>query len=457
MTDTDSPAGVMPAATAARPRELLRILGTTFGVAVAIGAMIGVGILRAPSLIAANVPGTFAIMALWSVALIHALLEANVIAELGTAMPRAGGPYVYVHRAFGDIGGLAVGWTLWGQRAASTAALSIAFGEFLGLLWPQATSMAPAIAVAMQLALFGTNFAGLREGRAIQELTSFLKALALLGFCVVAFLLVAPMHPAAARAPALIGWAGLIAAYQLIVGAYSGWYEPAFFSEETRDRGINLPRVMAIGLFTTAALYISINAALLYALGTPGVAQNALPFTTVLARIGGAAAAAGVAVFALISVSSCANAGIMSAPRVLLALSRDRLLPRIFQSVNRGGSPSVATVVTALAAIAITLTGSFNVAFGLIATLQSAAFILVILALFVLRRREPAMVRPFRAIGYPWLPAIVLCVDAALFALFLNANRTGGLYAALLWLLCIPFAMIARRARGDSATQDLPA
>jgi APA family basic amino acid/polyamine antiporter len=137
----------------------------------------------------------------------------------------------------------------------------------------------------------------------------------------------------------------------------------------------------------------------------------------------------------------------MSAPRVLLALSRDRLLPKIFQTVNRGGSPSVATIATAVAAIAIALTGSFNLAFGLIATLQSASFILVILSLFVLRKREPAMARPFRALGYPWLPAVVLVVDIALFALFLNANRIGGLYAIILWLLCVPFAMIARRAR----------
>jgi APA family basic amino acid/polyamine antiporter len=438
--------------TTVRKGELLHILGTSFGVAVAVGAMIGAGILRAPSSVAKDVPDALVIMALWSIALLHAFLEANVIAELGTAMPRAGGPYVYVHRAFGDIGGLAVGWTLWMQRAASTAALSIAFAEFLGLLWPAATSLAPAIAVAMQLLLFGTNLAGLREGRAIQEFTSLLKALALFGFCVVALVVIPPLQPASIAHSSVIGMAGAVAAYQLIVGAYAGWFEPAFFAEETRDSGRSLPRVMAIGLLLTAALYVSVNGALLFALGTAGVAANALPFATVLAKLGGAVAAGGVAVFAMISVSSCANAGVMSAPRVLLALSRDRLLPKIFQTVNRGGSPSVATIATALTAIAIALTGSFNLAFGLIATLQSASFILVILSLFVLRKREPAMARPFRALGYPWLPAVVLLVDIALFALFLNANRMGGLYAAVLWLICIPFAMIARRARTHPIT-----
>jgi APA family basic amino acid/polyamine antiporter len=430
--------------------ELLHILGLSFGVAVAVGAMIGVGILRAPASIARDVPDAGLVLLLWFAALVHAGLEANVIAELGTAMPRAGGPYVYVHRAFGDVGGLAVGWTLWMQRAASTAALSIAFADFLALLWPPARHAAGAIAVAMQVGMFGLNWAGLREGRAVQEITSFFKALALVAFCAIAFLMVAPHAGFAARAlPAkTIGWAGMIVAYQLIVGAYAGWYEPAFFAEETRDRGRSLPRVMAIGLLVTAALYLGINAALLHALGTAGVAQNALPFTSVLAKFGGASAGATVAVFALLSVASCANAGVMSAPRVLLALSRDGLLPAVFRNVNRGGSPTTAILMTAATAVAIALTGSFNLAFGLIATLQAAAFVLVILALFVLRRREPALSRPFRAFGYPWLPALALAIDVALLGLFLNANRTAGLYAGVLWLLCIPFAMLARRARG---------
>jgi basic amino acid/polyamine antiporter, APA family len=436
--------------------ELLNILGVTFGIAVAVGAMIGVGILRAPSLIARDVPDARLILVLWGVALTHAALEANVIAELGTAMPRAGGPYVYAYRAFGDVGGLAVGWTRWMQRVASTAALSIAFADFAALLWPALQPATPALAVAMQIAMFGMNIAGLREGRAIQEVTSLLKAVALVGFCIAACLIAAPRQIApadASRFVPLANWTAFVAAYQLIVGAYAGWYEPAFFTEETTNPARSLPRAMGFGLLLTALLYIAINAALLHSLSTAEIAHNPLPFATVLAREGGNFAAAAVAAFAMLSAASCTNAGIMSAPRVLLALSRDRLLPGLFQSVNRGGSPYVATAVTAAAAIVVALTGSFNIAFGLIATLQSASFILVILALFVLRRREPKLARPFRAIGYPWAPLLVLGVDAVLFALFLNANWTGGAFAAILWLLCIPFAIMARQARRIWAEQ----
>jgi len=448
-----APAATNPGSTSPGRGELLQVLGVTFGIAVAIGAMIGVGILRAPSLIARDVPQPELILALWVTALVHAILEANVILELATAMPRAGGPYVYVHRAFGDIGGLVVGWTLWAQRVSSTAALSIAFAEFAAQLWPQIAAAIPAIAVIMQLAMFGMNLAGVREGRTVQEITSFLKALALLAFCVTVILIA---HPhIAAKTPRLMpvaGWAAIIAAYQLIVGAYSGWYEPAFFSEETPNAARCLPRAIGIGLLLTALLYIGINAALLHALGPAEMARYPLPFAAALAGAGGAFAAVAIALFAMLSAASCANAGIMSAPRVLLALSRDRLLPHFFQRVNRGGSPVAAMLFTAVAAICVALTGSFTLAFGLIATLQSAALVLVIAALFVLRRREPELARPFRAIAYPWAPLLVLGIDLALLILFLDANRMGGLYAVLLWLLAVPFAIIARRAGRAHAT-----
>jgi APA family basic amino acid/polyamine antiporter len=426
--------------------ELLQVLGVTFGIAVALGAMIGVGILRAPSLIARDVPGVSLILALWLIALLHAVLEANVIAELGTAMPKAGGPYIYVHRAFGDIGGLVVGWTIWMQRVASTAALSIAFAEFASQLWPVLAGMTPAIAVVVQLALFGLNIVGVREGRTIQEVTSFLKAIALLGFCAAVYLIASPHALVKSHPAAVPGWIAIIAAYQLIVGAYSGWYEPAFFSEETPNAARNLPRAMMIGLLLTACLYLGINAALLHALSPSDLARYPLPFAAALAG-NGKFVAASVTIFAMVSAASCANAGIMSAPRVLLALSRDSLLPAFFRNVNAGGSPAWATIFTAAAAILMALSGSFTLAFGLIATLQSASFILVISALFVLRRREPGLVRPFRAIAYPWAPLLVLLIDLALFALFLNANWMGGLYAGIMWMLAIPFAMIARRSR----------
>ncbi len=428
--------------------QLLHILGVSFGIAVAIGGMIGAGILRTPSLIAAAVPHAGIILALWAIGALHAALEANVVSELGTAMPRAGGFYVYAHRAFGDVGGLIVGWTTWITRLCSSAALSVAFADFLSILWPGVAHFTALVAAAMLGALFALNAIGLREGRTFQQVTSFAKALALAAFCVVAFLTAAPQASAAQPAAAwtAAGWAGIIAAYQLIVGAYAGWYEPAFFAEENAEPGRSVPRAMFIGIAIAGVLYVAINAALIHALGVTAVAHGALPYTTVLARVAGHSASTLFAIGALVVVASCANAGFMAAPRVLLALSRDGLLPGVLGNVNKGGSPYVAFLLTGVCAVALTLTGSFGLLFGLIGTLGLVSLVMVIAAIFVLRRREPALLRPYRALGYPLLPAVVLVIDVALLALFLNANWWGALTAAILGLACIPFAIVARRA-----------
>jgi len=435
----------------ATPQEsrghLLHILGVSFGIAVAIGGMIGAGILRTPSSIAAQVPDAKLILLLWVLGAVHAALEANVVSELATAIPRAGGFYVYAHRAFGDVGGLVVGWTTWISRLASSSALSVAFADFLAILWPAVAQHTGLAAIAVLVVMFGLNMIGLREGRTFQEVTSLVKALALAAFCVVAFLTAAPNPPHVAALLPAASWLGAIAAYQAIVGAYAGWYEPAFFAEENAEPGRSVPRAMFTGLAIAAFLYIALNAALLRALGVADVAHGALPYATVLGRVAGQTTSALFAMGAMFVVVSCANAGIMSAPRILLALSRDGLLPAIFRNVNTGGSPVVAYAMTAVCAILLTLTGSFGLLFGLIGTLGVASFILTIGAIFVLRRREPDLPRPYRAFGYPLLPALALAVDIALFALFLNVNWWGALYAIILWLACIPFAYVARRAR----------
>lgn len=436
-------------AEASAPRgELLRILGVPFGIATAVGGMIGVGILRAPSVIAHDVPDARIIILLWVLGAIYVTLQANVMAELATAIPRSGGPYVFVHRALGDVGGLAVGWTDWMSFACAIAALSVAFAEFLGILWPAAAHFTPATAVAIQVLLFATNAFGLREGTLVQNLTSLLKALALVAFCIAAAMMVTHARGAAPAQPVShVGWIGMVAAFQLIAGAYSGWNQPTYFSEENRDPGRSIPRAMGIGLVLAAVLYVSVNVALLAALGANGVAQSKLPFTAVLTHVGGAAAGTVFALCALLSVASCANAGVMAAPRILLALSRDGLLPRMFQTVNKGGSPYFAMLLTAAISIALTLTGSFDLAFGLIGTLNAAFIMITMVAYFVLRRREAALHRPFRAIAHPWLPAVALVSCLVLFVLFLNANWMGGLYAAIMWALCVPFALVARRMK----------
>jgi APA family basic amino acid/polyamine antiporter len=437
--------------------DLQRILGVTFGIAVGIGAMVGSGIMRTPSLIAAAVPSAGLIVALWVIGGLHAALGVNLLAELATSIPKAGGPYVYARRAFGDAIGLLVGWSDWVAYTATIAAASVSFAEFLSLLWPAAGMHKAAVAITLQAVLYGTNMAGLRQGRALQETTSLMKTLMLFAFVAaavgIAWILpaAAPPRPAAVPAPA-IGIASLVIAYQMIVGAYSGWSGPAMFSEENANPGRSLPIALALGLLTTAILYISVNLGLLAALGADGLAQSLLPFTGVLGAIGGPIPGMLFAVGAMIVVASCANAATMSGARVLFALSRDGLLPSALQSVNKGGSPIMAFAFAATVSVMLATTGSFAFVFGLIGILQVLVGLIVDGAFFSLRMREPELVRPFRARLYPYLPALVLMIDAALLVLFARSDRTGVIFALGLAAACIPFAWIARHVRPRLAT-----
>ena len=432
--------------------HLLKILGVTFGVAVAIGQVIGSGILRSPSIIAGQVQGIGLIIGLWALGGLQVALAANLNAELGTALPRTGGGYNFVRRAMGDVFGLAVGWTDWLSNLAGAAAASVSFAEFLPLLLPAAGAHKIAIALSLQAALYTANIAGLREGRAVQELTSFIKAAMLLVFIVIAVLVVAPPEkPTLLFSPTALGWANLVLAYQLIMGAYAGWNTPLYFAGENSDPARALPRALFVGIAVTAFLYIGVNGALLYALSPAGLAGSPLPFSAVLSRIAGPAPAALFALGACLTVASCSNACIMAAPRVLFALARDGLLPRGVTYVNAGGSPTIAYAMTALGTVALAATGTFSLVFGLIATLNALSGFLVDIAFWVLRVKAPELPRPHRAKGYPVLPVIPVLVDGALVVLFTAADYVGGLVALGLGLLCIPFAFLAHRAREGAA------
>jgi APA family basic amino acid/polyamine antiporter len=442
---------------ARRGRDLHRILGITFGIAISLGSAIGSGILRTPSLIADLVPDGAFIVGIWVVGGLHAALGVNVYAELGTAFPKAGGGYVFVRRAFGDSVGLLVGWSDWLTSIATIAAGSVSFAEFSTLLWPAAAPHRPAIAIGLQALLYGANALGLRQGRLLQESTSLLKAGLLFVFIAVA-VVIAPTGPAVAAAPMaspIVGFGALIISYQMVLGAYTGWQTPVTFSEENADPRRNIPRALILGLVMIAVLYVGVNAALLAVLGPRGLAGSPLPFILVVDRMGGHLPGLLFAAGAMIVVASCANASVMTGSRVLFALSRDGLMPAHLHLLNKGGSPEIAFLFCAVASMALAATGSFGMVFGLIGTLSMLIDVLVSAALFALRRQEPELARPFRAIFFPWLPGLLFVIDASLLIMFARSDRNGVLFAFALAAFCIPFALVARRARSWRRAADV--
>jgi len=434
------------AQTAPRGR-LLHILGVAFSIAVALGSMIGSGIIGSPAVVAQLVPSALVILGLWGLGAVHAALAANVYAELGTSVPQAGGPYVYTHRAMGDVPGLVVGWGTWAATVAGTASNSMVFAIALAKLIPSLEGYTAGVAVALQIVLYGTNIMGLREGRAVQEVTSFAKAAILLLLAAAAVLFVpASASEAMPGLGTALTLSGIINAYHLIRGAYAGWDAPVYFSEENEVPGRSVARGIFVGLAMTAFLYIAVNASLLLSLGPVDLAGSKIPFADALGSVLGNATAI-VSLATMVIVLSCTNANIMIAPRTIFALARDRLLPSQLDAVNEGGSPYWAYVISGVASIALAATGQFRLVFSLIGTLDTLTGLLTEISFFILRRREPDLPRPYRAVGYPVLPALAIVIDAVLMYLFNREDVLGAEVAVGMFVLCIPLAWIAHRAR----------
>ncbi|HMI41312.1 MAG TPA: APC family permease [Sphingomicrobium sp.] len=438
-------------ATAAVPAErpaphLLKLLGVVFGLAVGIGTIIGGGILRTPGAVAAEIPSFWWIIGLWLFGAVHAWLGANLSAELFTSVPKAGGMYVPVRRAFGDLPAMVVGWSDVLNNSAALAALAIAGAEFLALASPSAAGWKLTLAILLILVLLAINALGLREGRAAQVATTALKVGLLMAIVAAAISLPAvPVSTLVNAAPA-IGVAGMIAAYQLVYGAYTGWITPVYFVEEDVAPGRNLPRSLMLSVLAVGAVYVALNLALLHSIPIAELGKLDIPVGDLLGRLFGQLGTVILGITGFVIILGCCNGVIMMTSRIIYGLARDGLFPHHGMRVNRGGTPWVGLLFAGIAAVAMTTTGSFEAAFRLMGALAVVGFVVVDLSIFALRRREPHLARPFAAIGYPLLPALTLLLDIGLTVAIIWYDPTSGLItlgllaAALpVWFLTAPF------------------
>ena len=419
--------------------KLLRILGVGFGIAVVIGGTIGVGILRSPGAVAEQLSSVWLIILVWSLVGVYTLLAANYTAELATMLPKAGGLYVYANRAFGDYGGFVVGWSVWILNTLSLAYIAIVFGEYAAALFAPAFSVSAVVfSVSILILMAALNWIGVRTGSETQKLTSLLKALALLCFVVLCFVFggqtdFSDQPQAVSQSSAFGGslafFAAFILAFQLVKGTYGGWDTVIYFAEEDRDPVRNIPRSLFGGVLLIIAIYLLVNLALLYVLSVPQLAASKFAAADALQLVFGGRSGQVLTALALLSILGIINAHLMFVPRVLFALGRDGLVSSGAATVNAGGTPVFALAVTVSAAIVLASVGTFEKLLAIGEFFVITVEILLICALFVLRRREPDLPRPFRTWGYPFTPLILLIISIAIFVGYLIGNPTDSLYA----------------------------
>ena len=412
----------------------MRILGVGFGLAVVIGSILGIGILRTPGLVAAQLGQPSVILLVWLLGGLYTLLGAVCLAELGTMLPRAGGYYVYASRAFGDTAGFAVGWADWATYCCVLGYVSIAIGEFSAELLPSLAPSAKVISVGSLLLLSSMQWKGLRISSWFQEWTSAVKFAAFLALVVAALLYAGRVESVetVAPAPAGLGFAGLVVALQSVVITYGGWQSALYFAEEDRDPDRNLPRSMIIGVVAVIVIYLLVNIALLVVLPMSVLAGSILPAADAAQVLLGARGGQLIMVLSIVSLPPLLNAIMMIGTRILFAMGRDGLIWQGTASVNAGGTPGTAMLVTTGVATALILGGTFERLVAFASSFLAANYVVSCLVLIELRRREPETPRPFRAWFYPWSVIVVLAGATAFLVAFILGDTSNSLAALAL-------------------------
>jgi APA family basic amino acid/polyamine antiporter len=431
---------------------LQRRLGPIDAAAIVISNVIGGGIFFVPVIVAQLVPHPSALLGAWAAGGALAFAGAMAYAELGAMRPHAGGEYVYIRDAYGPLAAFLTGWTSFvAGFSGAIAASAVAFAGYVGHFVPLSERARTIVALASVLAFTLVHVRGLGPGRFLQNLLALLKVSAIV-------LLVAAGFAAAhgsignltgADHATAVGW-GL--ALVPVMFTYSGWNAAAYVAEEVRDPHRNVPLSLGLGTVAVVVLYLALNALFLYAMPVDRLAalNPASLMDTVAAQLFGSEGGSLLAIFALISIAASISAMVLAGPRVYYAMARDGVFVRAAGDVHpRFRTPVAAIVAQGLWSGVLVLSGTLSqlVAYTGFAVVLFAG--IAVSAVFVLRRRMPHDPRPFRALGYPWAPAIFVIASAAMVVNEIWRNPQPALAGLALILAGVPvyFLMRARAPR----------
>lgn len=466
------------------------------------GSMIGSGIFIVSADIARTVGSPFWLIMAWVLTGVITLLGALAYGELAAMYPRAGGQYVFLREAMGPLMGFLYGWTLFIVIQTGTiAAVAVAFGRFLGVLWPAITpdrfawfpqadicvswlGCRDASTQAIQLGLTPQrliallsvwvltwiNLRGVREGKIIQTSLTLVKTgalalLILLGLTIGRNATAIAANFGSGRFMGDVDVTGvfIVAFGTALVGSLfssDAWNNVTFAAAEVKEAKRNLPRALAMGTGLVTLLYILANFAYLSVLPMQGdtngatVLERGIQFAT-QDRVGTAAAEvifgpAGVVIMAvaiLISTFGCNNGLILAGARVYWAMARDGVFFRRAGALSKHHVPSTALVVQAVWTTLLCLTGTYSQLLNYVIFAALIFYVLTTIGLFILRRTRPDVERPYRAIGYPVLPAlyIVLAAGVALILLIAERTRTEAVGGLVIVLIGVPVYFLWRR------------
>jgi APA family basic amino acid/polyamine antiporter len=417
--------------------------------AVIIGNTIGAGILRTPGVIAGGLHGFWPYISTWILGAIYAFLGANALAELGTLVPRSGGQYVFVRKGLGDMAGFFVGWSDWISTCGTSAAIAIVIGEY-ALGRAAGPRMHQVVALSVVSIFTIMQWLGIRSGSVLQNVTSIVKALALLVFIGACFWFGTrdPWAPTAATTTSDGGVLfAFVIALQAVIYTYDGWSAVIYFSEEVKDQGRNIPRAMLGGVASVTIIYLLINVAFLRVVALPTIAKSSFAAGVVVDHLFGAAGQSMLRGLVVLILLSAVSSNVLMAPRVIYAMAKDGLFWRSAREVNHGGTPDVALLISSLLTSAFIVTNTFETVIAKLAFFFVANYTLSFITLFVLRRREPVAPRPYRAWGHPFTTTLGLAASLAFLGSATAGDLKNSISALGLLAVSVPAYLVTKRLR----------
>lgn len=421
--------------------ELVRELGPWAAAAIVVGTMVGTGIFLKPAQMASEGGSVTIVFAAWIVGGILSLFGALSFAELGAAIPEAGGEYAYLRRAFGPVWGFLFGWmhSIVG-RPASAASIAAGLLRFWGFLMPAVAApiftwhmtlpwngqpydfnftRAQPLAVIAIVFITCINYLGVRLGGQVQVALTIIKVAAVLAVVIFGFALAEgdasnfqPMMPTAWGGATLTGF---LAAMAAALWAYDGWEDLNLVGSEVANPERNFPRALIWGVVLVGGIYLLFSAACLYVLPFSSVAASQHVGSDVVAKFAGSNAARWMTLAMVVAALGSLNSSLLSGARVPYAMARDGIFFRVAGSIHpKFRTPGGALIFQGVLTTIMVLTGSFEELTSLFIFAAWIFYGAAVVAMFRLRWTEPEMPRPYRTWGYPVVPGLFVLGALAL-------------------------------------------
>jgi basic amino acid/polyamine antiporter, APA family len=431
------------------PAVLPRAIGYLGATAIVVGTIIGSGIFLVPHNVAMHVGTPGSLFAVWVVGGLLSLAGALSLAELGAALPEAGGVYVYLREAYGKGFAFLYGWgMLVVIHSGSVATLAVAFGIYSGTFLPLTPLERKLVASAVVAVLTAVNVFGVRSGSAVQTLFTFAK-LAGLAIIVGSAVFARGVRPLASSLPlptphttvssfgiALIG----------VLWAYEGWHMLSYTAGEVRNPARVLPRSFFLGTLLVVLAYLSANLAYLRVLTLSALAQHERVAATAMEILVGPRGRLFVSALILCSIFGALNGTILTGPRAYFAMARDKVF---FSSVGRVHprfkTPALAVLIQGVLSIVLAVSGTYEQLYTYVIFSAWIFYGAAVMAVLVLRRQRPNLERPYRIWGSPFVPiAFALAALAIVANTLVTKPRESGVGLGII-LLGLPIYFAWRR------------